>query len=69
MEWQMFIQYYYSTYINILLKHPLVKWRGHTKMLFSTGAVIIGYDENYNGPKVELVMVITEKTNDNIKLD
>jgi hypothetical protein len=38
-------------------------------MLFSTGAVIIGYDENYNGPKVELVTVITEKTDDNIKLD
>jgi hypothetical protein len=38
-------------------------------MLFSTGAVIIGYNENYNGPKVESVTVITEKTDDNIKLD
>jgi hypothetical protein len=33
-------------------------------MSFSTAAVIISYDGNYNGPKVEPAMVITEKTDD-----
>jgi hypothetical protein len=35
-------------------------------MLFSTGAVIIDYDENYNGPNIVAVLPLVSATSDSL---